>query len=408
MTQNLKLLLAALMIIGNTAVAVGEEQDHPADKKAHTDEVKLTSDAIQRYGIKVAPVTNQALTPTISVPARVTFNTEAMAHVGSAVQGRATEIKVRVGDMVKKGDELLIVESPALGEAQSDFLQKRTAVVVAASAVEPARDAAERAKKLYDQNQGIALGEVQKRQADFKAAQGALQTADAAATAAENKLHLLGMDQKTIETLLSSKEINPRYVIRAPIGGQVIEREITLGELVAPEKEALLVLADPSTLWVIADVPEARLKDVALGAAAQVRIASVGEQPVTGKVSFIAPSLDPNTRTAQVRIEVQNGNLKLKPGMFATAVIASSQESAGKTVLAVPDEAVQTVEGGPAVFVPVEDEPNTFAKRSVSIGPAVGGMVPIKAGLKEGEQVVVSGSFILKAELGKGAAAHEH
>ena len=73
-----------------------------------------------------------------------------------------------------------------------------------------------------------------------------------------------------------------------------------------------------------------------------------------------------------------------------------------------PDEAVQTVEGGPAVFVPVEGEANTFAKRAVTVGPAVGGMVPITSGLKEGEQVVVSGTFILKAELGKGGAAHEH
>jgi cobalt-zinc-cadmium efflux system membrane fusion protein len=147
---------------------------------------------------------------------------------------------------------------------------------------------------------------------------------------------------------------------------------------------------------------------VSVGAAAQVRIAAVGDEPVSGKVSFIAPSLDPNTRTAQVRIEVQNGNGKLKPGMFATAVIASSQEAAGQSALVVPDEAVQTVEGGPAVFVPVEGEPNTFAKRAVGVGSAVGGVVPITSGLKEGEPVVISGSFILKAELGKGEAAHEH
>ena len=434
MKDHLKLLLAASMFVGAAAAAVGDERDHdhaatekrqhdhaaekqPTDghggeKEAHgeghADEVKLTPDAIQRYGIKVAPAKRQALMPTVSVPARVTFNTEAMAHVGSAVQGRAIEIKVRVGDPVKKGEELLVVESPALGEAQSDYLQKRTAVAVAASAVDPSRNAAERAKTLYDQNQGIALGEVQKRAAEFRAAQGALQTAEAAATAAENRLHLLGMDQKAVEALVSSKEINPRTVIRAPIAGQVIEREVTLGELVAPEKEALLVLADLSTLWVIADVPEARLRDVAVGAAAQVRFGAVGDQPIAGKVSFIAPSLDPNTRTAQVRIEVQNADGKLKPGMFATAVLASSAAGAGQAVLAVPDEAVQTVEGGPAVFVPVEGEPNTFAKRAVGIRPAVGGVVPITSGLKEGESVVVSGTFVLKAELGKSEAAHEH
>jgi cobalt-zinc-cadmium efflux system membrane fusion protein len=403
MSTLYRLIVVAFLALALPAARGAE--DHHGDH--HTDEVKLAPEAIERHGIKTAPVSRQPLNATLSVPARVAFNSEAMAHVGSAVQGRASEIKVRVGDVVTKGDELLVIESPALGEAQSDYLQKRTAVEVAASTIDPAKDAADRAKKLYDQSQGIALGEVQKRAADYTAARGALQTAQAGATAAENKLHLLGMDQKAIEALLASKEINPRYIIRAPINGQVIEREVTLGELVAPEKEALLVLADPTTLWVVADVPEARLRDVALGTAAQVRIGAAGEQPVAGKVSFIAPSLDPNTRTVPVRIEVPNANGQLKPGMFATAVLASSHQT-GEAVLTVPDEAVQTIEGGPAVFVPVEGEPNTFAKRAVTVGPAVGGFVPVTSGLKEGESVVVSGSFILKAELGKGAAEHEH
>ncbi|HEX8521370.1 MAG TPA: efflux RND transporter periplasmic adaptor subunit [Tepidisphaeraceae bacterium] len=380
----------------------------PHGEEGHKDEVKLTAEAIARHGIKLEPATRRMLASTISVAARVSFDMEAMAHVGSAVQGRATEIKVRAGDAVKKGDELVVVESPALGEAQSDFLQKRTAVAVSSAAVEPAKDAAERAKKLYDQNQGIALGEVQKRQSELRAAQGAIQTAEAAATAAENRLHLLGMDQKSVDALVKTKQINPQHVIRAPIAGRVIAREVTLGELVAPEKEALLVLADLSKVWVIADVPEGRLKDVSTQTAAQVQIPAVGEQAIAGKVSFVAPALDPNTRTAQVRIEVANSEGKLKPGMFATAVLSSGQGGNADAVLAVPDEAVQTVEGGPGVFVPVEGEANTFALRPVKARAAVGGFIPIIEGLKEGEQVVVSGSFILKAELGKHEAGHEH
>ena len=120
-----------------------------------------------------------------------------MAHVGSPVTGRAVEIKVRVGDAVKKGDELLVVESPELGEAQSDYLQKRTAVAVATAAVEPARHAVERAKKLYEKNQGIALAEVQKREAELHGGPG--RRADGARPpldAAESKLRLLGMTRR--------------------------------------------------------------------------------------------------------------------------------------------------------------------------------------------------------------------
>lgn len=386
----------------------GPAHKHDDHGDAHADEVKLTSDAIQRYGIKVAAVTKQALPRTIQVPARVAFNAEAMAHVGSAVSGRATEIKVRVGQEVKKGDELLIVESPELGEAQSDFLQKRTAVMVTASTVEPAKSAAERARKLYEQSQGIALGEVQKRESEVKAAEGALQTAQAAATAAENKLHLLGMEQAAVQALIQSLEINPKYMIRAPISGQVTEREVTLGELVSPEKEALLVLANMDALWLIADVPELRLNDVQVGSKAAARINALLNEPVSGTLSFIAPTLDASTRTAQVRIEVANAERKLKPGMFATAEIISSSGETSAPVLAVPSDAVQTVEGGPAVFVPVEGEPNTFAKRAITIGTPVGGMIPVTSGLKAGDRIVIAGTFILKAELGKSGAAHEH
>ena len=132
-----------------------------------------------------------------------------------------------------------------------------------------------------------------------------------------------------------------------------------------------------------------------------------------GTVAFIAPVVDPTTRTAQVRIEVPRaalGNGAMKPGMFAQVEIVAAEPGGAEPVpqVAVPQEAVQTVEGGPAVFVPVAGEPNTFQKRALSVGPAVGGLVPVLAGLVEGERFVEAGSFILKAELGKGSAAHEH
>jgi cobalt-zinc-cadmium efflux system membrane fusion protein len=128
-----------------------------------------------------------------------------------------------------------------------------------------------------------------------------------------------------------------------------------------------------------------------------------------GTVAFISPAVDPSTRSAQVRIEVQDGHVALRPGMFARVEIeAGAAGATPEPVLAVPDEAVQTVEGGPAVFVPVPGEENTFAKRAITVGRAVGGMVPVLSGLKEGEAYVVAGSFLMKAELGKGSAAHDH
>lgn len=404
----------------NEQHAEGDGHDHGAGESAHVDEVKITPEAIEQYGVKVGEAQMWVLKPTFVAPARVGFNTEAMAHVGSPLRGRAAEIKVRLGDQVKKNDPLVVVESPELGQAQADFLLKRTAIQTAAPLVDLAKAAWDRAKGLLDLSQGISLTEVQKREAEHKAAVANVKAAEAAALAAENGLHLLGMDQKGVAELAATSEIMPRHTIRAAIDGQVVQREITLGELVSPDRESVMVLADTSALWVLADVPEARLAGIAVGAKAWITIGSATSESdgaaaprFEGTVAFIAPLVDPTTRTAQLRIEVpaslENG-LTLRPGMFAQAEIVSSMPGGTDPapMVAVPDEAIQTVEGGPAVFVPVANEPNTFAKRPVTVGKPIGGLVPIYAGLVEGERFVLAGSFILKAEVGKSTAKHEH
>jgi cobalt-zinc-cadmium efflux system membrane fusion protein len=368
-------------------------------------EVKLTPEALKRYGITTAKAQRVRLRPTVAAPARFALNTEAMAQIGSAVTGRVVELKARQGDTVKAGDPLLVIESPELGEAQSDYLQKRTAVGTAAPAVELAKSAYDRAKALYDQSQGITLSDVQKREGEWRAAEGALQSAKAALTAANNKLQLLGMNDAAVETLEKTGKITPRYTVNASIGGEVLARNVTLGELVNPEKASLLIIADLRTLWVLADVAEGRAGDIAVGSAARVEVTGGRGGEFTGKVTYISPLVDEQTRTVQVRLEVARGEAALKPGQFARVRIetAAAASEAEKPALVVPDAAVQTVEGQPAVFVPVPGEAGTFAKRPVKVGPAVGGMVPVLSGIKEGDPVVVSGSFVLKAELGKGA-----
>ncbi|MBI3463173.1 MAG: efflux RND transporter periplasmic adaptor subunit, partial [Planctomycetes bacterium] len=184
-------------------------------------EVRLSSEAIARSGIQVGAVAKHTLVPTFRVPARVTFNEEAFAHVGTPVPGRVVELKARLGDVVKKGDALLVVESPELGAAQSDYLQRRTAIAAAESALKPAKLAYERGQALYENQQGIALAEVQKREADFRAAESQLETAQAAVRVAEQKLQTLGMDRPAIEELERYGRLNARHVIHAPISGTV-------------------------------------------------------------------------------------------------------------------------------------------------------------------------------------------
>lgn len=388
------------------------EQDgaHDHDEKGHVDEVTLTADAVQRYGIKIEKASLRRLSPSFVAPARVAFNAEAIAHVGSTLPGRVVELAVRLGDVVDKGDVLLVVESPQLGEAQSAFLQKLIAAEATMATVDAAKNSLDRAKRLYDQNRGIAFDDVQKREVEFKIAQAALKTAESNAVAAENTLHVLGMSQEAVEQLRESGEVDPRFAIRAPIAGEVVQREVTLGELVHPERDALLVIADVQTLWVLADVPEAHLPKVAKGAMVWINAGNLDAHKHQGRVSYVAPMIEPHTRTSSVRVEVQCEDRSLKPGMFVQVEIVASNRSrfGAQPVIAIPQEAVQVVEGQSAVFVPVPEEENTFAKRPIVAGKPIGGMVPVFRGLSADEPYVASGSFLLKADLGKSAAQHNH
>lgn len=375
-------------------------------------QIVILPTAITAFGVKMEQATVHTLVPSFTAPARVAYNTERMAHIGSAVVGRVKSLPVRQGDAVKEGDTLLVVDSPELGEAQSEYVQKRTMAQAAAPIVELAKSAAERAKKLYDESEGISLTEVQKRLAEQQSAESALLNARAAMSGAANRLQLLGMTEAEIKALAETGTITPKYTIRAPIAGRVIRRDVTLGELVRPDRDSLLVVADTSTLWVLVDVPEMRLKDVAVGATARIAMAAFPGESFEGKVSFISADLNEGTRTAQIRVEVDNAKGILRPGMFAKAEIVGTDTGAdgvkSTAVLAVPESAIQTIEGKPVVFVPFTDKPDTFLKRPVTVGESVGGMLPVLYGLREGEPIVVAASFILKAQLGKSSAKHEH
>ena len=379
------------------------------EHSGHSDEVTLSEEAIKLYKLRIETVRRQKLIRKISAPVRVTYNTEAMAHVGTSVSGRVKDIRYRIGDHVQKGSVLLVVNSPELGRLQSEYLQKRIEVQVAEISMEVATIGYKRAKKLLDGN-GISKAQFLEAEGKFKVTEGGLLTAKSTVQDLENRLQIFGISQEQIAGLINTEKIDSVYKILAPISGEIIAREATLGEVVKPDDHALMIIADLSTLWVIASVPEIKTPFVKVGAPAYFKTEAIGRETLTGKVAYIAPALDERTRTGQVRIEVPNKERVLRPGMFGTAMINETTDHMESIpdVLSVPESAVFTVEGGPAVFVPSKVEKNTFEKRAITIGPVISGNVTVLSGLEEGELYVEKGGFILKAELGKEGVAHEH
>ncbi|MCA9251859.1 MAG: efflux RND transporter periplasmic adaptor subunit [Phycisphaerales bacterium] len=380
------------------------------DDHDHVDPIRLTPEAIKQHEITIKSAEMQTLRPTFVAPARVAFNAEAVAHVGSTLSGRIVELAVRLGDKVGAGDVLCVIESPQLGQAQSEYLQKIILADAAKATVDLAQNGMSRATRLYEQNRGIALDEVQKREVEFKVAQAQVLSAEATAVAAENTLYVYGMTRAAVESLRASGEVNPRIAIAAPIDGEIVEREVTLGELVSPQREKLMVIANIETLWVLADVTGEHLPGLSLGAKAWINAGSLDIHEHEGHVSYVAPMIDPHTRTVSVRIAVECEDRSLKPGMFVSVRIETSDRShpSESKIVTVTEAAIQTIDGQHVVFVPADHSDNAFIAKPVTIGETVGGFVPVISGLREGESYVAAGSFVLKAELGKGAAEHHH
>jgi cobalt-zinc-cadmium efflux system membrane fusion protein len=297
--------------------------------------------------------------------------------------GRVIRVLVDVGDRVRTGQALLTMEG---SEVTAVLARYRTAVAREHSV----RASQERAERLLDLK-AISRAEAEVRRAEAEAA-------SAEALAARHDLARFGVDA----TSASGNEPLELRVV-SPQGGVVLERTASPGQVV--EKDAsLLAVADLSRVWAIADVYEKDLGQVRAEGTVEVRSDAYPGEVFAGEVALLEPALDEATRTAHLRVVLDNAQGKLRPGLFVTVAVPLRGASEVEAV-AVPTEAVEKIAGLPAVFV--EREPGRFELRPVETGREAHGMVEVRHGLKEGERIVARGAFALKSELLKSEIAGE-
>jgi cobalt-zinc-cadmium efflux system membrane fusion protein len=306
-------------------------------------------------------------------------NENRLAHLSARVPGRIVAVYANLGDRVKSGDRLLLLDSPAFGEAQLEYRKTTTAVRVTEKALE-------RAQALLDRG-AIGAGEYQRREADYENARADLHEA-------EEKLHLLGMTEQEIERL-AGKELPHAKVaqifLRAPFAGEVIERNATVGEVVDPNK-MLFAVADLSTVLVRADFPEQQAGRLQTGLGVEVRVSAYPQLVFRGVITYVGAMIDPTTRTVTARSNLPNPDRRLRPEMFAEVTLLTPEQP----VLAAPRAALQQVGSRTMVFI--VRGPRRFESREVKIGASSNDYVEIKAGLEEGDEVVTEGSYALKSE----------
>ncbi len=401
-------------------------------------EVVLPTEALAAAGIEIAGVTERPAVARLSVTGSVEANQQQMQAVTPLVAGRVERVYAALGDNVRAGSMLATIGSPQIAEmrgnlsaAQTQFTlaqrnlarvqraENRVAVLSAKAKLDEAEATMRRTRRLIELGAGAgkdlvaadAAYKTAKAEYDFQSnialnrevqeAQAAVETARTEVTQIRSGLSALGASEAE-----GGQGSTALIAVRAPASGTVTERLINPGAGVEVGKP-LFTIANISTVWVIANVPEAQIGSVRTGAPAEIRSAALGERAIVGRVSYIDPVLNAETRTARVRVEVANPGERLKVGMFVemsfqTAAVGVGTAAAAGSELVVPSEAVQRVGDRSVVFIP-KAEARHYEVRDVQIGGEVAGYSRVISGLSLGDHVVTKGSFTLKSQMMKGS-----
>lgn len=378
-------MMPALLLAGCSDNPLTDSEAAQApDPKPQAGIVRLTADEIETGDIVVQPVTRNDFRVHRDFPATVTPNQHATAHITTLARGRVLDVYADFGQQVRAGELLARLYSGELGMAQSSYLKSGARLYVTERAFE-------RGIMLL-REKVIGLAELQRREGEVRSARAERQEA-------QDRLRLLGMSDDKIDQLDQDQKIHSNIPITAPFNGRIIFRNLTKGEVVEVTHR-LFTIADLSTVWVLANIPEKDILFIRHSVRSEgdrnveVRLNAYPDEVFHGNVTYVGDVLDVATRTMNLRLELPNPDRLLKPEMYATVRVYSPPT---RDALSVPENAIQRDRERHFVFVRLD--PLTFEARDVKLGDSNGKQVAIVNGLREGEHVVTNGAFILKSEL---------
>lgn len=318
----------------------------------------------------------------IQLVGTVSYDQDHLALVGPLVSGRVTRLVAGVGDKVKRGQLLAEIESAEAGQARADLISARARASAAEINLRRESDLAE--KRISSAR-------------EKEVAEAQWITERASSRAATERLRALGLTASDISAV-DRTEQGGRLPMRSPIDGVVLERAVTLGQAVERATDAFKI-ADTAHVWIDLSLYEKDLPRVHVGEKVEIRADSHPNEMFKGRVAYVVPVVDEATRTAKVRIELNNESGKLSFGQLVTAKLVGDPSTVAEAVIAVPRSAIQRVEGRSVVFVKSPNKAGGFERRVVELGVSTGDQIEIRRGVKEGELVASDGAFLLKSEL---------
>ena len=322
----------------------------------------------------------------LALSGTIALNTDRLVHLVPRIPGIVREVRKNLGDAVRAGEVVAVIDSRELAEAKAAYL-------AAGERLTLADDTFQREKDLWEKK--ISPAE------DYINAKQELAEARIERRLAKQKLLALGFSEGALKRLATQPDASfTRYEVVAPAAGTVIEKHLTVGETVKDDTDAFSI-ADLQTVWADLNASPSDLSLVKQGQ--RVRISTGADLPeVEGKVSYIGSTVSEETRTVLVRIELPNPEGRLRPGLFVTATLSAGEAAAA---VIVPQSAIQTLEGKSSVFV---QTPEGFAPRAITLGQANDTHVEVTGGLAAGERYAATETFLLKADLAKSEAGHQH
>lgn len=421
----------------NEEVNSEEDSDHK-DVHGHEEkegQIEVTKEQLKKIGIKTITVSEKSLPKFLKASGEIQENENFTTHVSLKLSGRVISINKSVGDYVKKGDALAIIESKDITNIQSELLENQSKIVFLYKEIQNKEKMTNNSllqqekyinflQQTYDRQLKLFKDDIAPRK-NVEEADKNLKTAilekdkirlegenSKQQTRSEinnleiqkeriiNELKLYNFSSAQINQLLSGRRLNSNITLFSPVDGLISERHLSIGEMADTSKEVFTII-NPSAVWVFANIYEKDLNIIEVGQSAYFIIRNLKESKYNAVVNFITPQVNDETRTTKVRLAVTDKTNILRKGMFADVYINTGE---GVPSLIVPKESIQRLENQQIVYVKKEE--TVYQATPIITGVSDDKSVEIKSGLKEGEVIVTKGSFTLKALSQQGEMGH--
>jgi cobalt-zinc-cadmium efflux system membrane fusion protein len=396
-------LLAVLIVMIGTAIFVWRASEKAIADTAERAQLARTAIAPGTFrptpqqwaGLRIASVKTMTFRPEQVTEGNIAVDEDLTTQVFSHYSGRVIKVIAMLGDAVKPGDPLFVIHASEFVQAQNDLITAVANLQSARSQFAMVQTTEKRTHELY-LAQGGALKDWQQAQTDLITAQNTVRADEIALHAVRSRLRILGKSDQEIASLEAqpTQKMDPVATVTAPIGGTVTQRQIGVGQYINSEASGatnpVYTISNLSTVYLIANVREVDAPLMRLGLALEVRVLAYPDRIFQGKIAWVAPSIDSNTRRLAVRADVENPDGALKPGMFANFSIITGEAT---TAPALPQAAI-VYEGERArVWIAADEE--TLSLREIRTGRISDGMVEVLSGLSAGEKVVTSGTVFI-------------